>query len=65
MLNDLRKVTVLTGDDLSKAAVDLTANTAMVLVISLVIAIGFAMGLAVLKLVYREESKKEKTLGME
>jgi len=37
----------------------------MVFVISLVIAIGFAMGLAVLKLVYREESKEEKVLGME
>lgn len=65
MLNDLRKVTVLTGDDLGKAAVDLTANTAMVFVISLVIAIGFALGLAVLKLIYREESKEERALGME
>ncbi|MFZ1323007.1 MAG: threonine/serine exporter family protein [Ignavibacteria bacterium] len=65
MLNDLRRVTVLTGDELSKAAVDLTANTAMVFVISLVIAIGFALGLAVLKFVYREESKEEKAFGLE
>ncbi|MBP9191164.1 MAG: threonine/serine exporter family protein [Ignavibacteria bacterium] len=65
MLNDLRKVTTLSGDDLSKAATDLAANTAMVIIISFVIAIGFALGLAVLKLIYREESKEEKALGLE
>ncbi len=65
MLNDLRRVTILTGDDLNSAAIDLTANTAMVFVISIAIALGFAAGLAVLKLVYREESRKEKALGFD
>lgn len=59
MMNDLRKVSVLSGEDLSKAVVDLTSNTAMVFIISMAIAIGFALGLALLKLIFREESKEE------
>ncbi len=65
MLNDLRRVTLLTGDELNKAAIDLTANTAMVFIISVVIALGFAAGLFVLKFIYREESREEKSLGLD
>lgn len=65
MLNDFRRVTTLSGDELSKAATDLAANTAMVFIISLAIAFGFALGFSVLKLIYREESKEEKAFGLE
>ena len=56
LLNDLRKVSLLSGDELSKAATDLTANTAIVFVITVSIALGFAAGLAVLKVIFRRES---------
>ncbi|MBK8551649.1 MAG: threonine/serine exporter family protein [Ignavibacteria bacterium] len=56
MLNDLRKVSLLSGDALNKAAIDLTANTAVVFVITIAIALGFAAGLAVLKVIFRRES---------
>jgi uncharacterized membrane protein YjjB (DUF3815 family) len=65
MMNDIRRVSILSGDELSKAVVSLVANTAMVFIISAAIAVGFALGLAVLKFVYREESKEEKALGLE
>jgi uncharacterized membrane protein YjjB (DUF3815 family) len=56
MLNDLRKVSLLSGDALNQAAIDLSANTAIVFVITIVIALGFAAGLAVLKIIFRRES---------
>ena len=59
MLNDLRKVSLLSGDALNKAAIDLSANTAVVLVITIVIALGFAAGLVVLKLIFRRESLED------
>ena len=59
MLNDLRKVSLLSGDALNKAAVDLSANTAVVFVITVAIALGFAAGLAVLRLIYRKESLED------
>jgi len=62
MLNDLRKVSLLTGDELNKAAIDLSANFANVVVISIAIAIGFALGLGVLKLIYRKTSEIERTV---
>lgn len=56
MLDDLRKVSLLSGEALNKAAIDLSANTAIVFVITVVIALGFAAGLVVLKLIFRRES---------
>lgn len=56
LLDDLRKVSLLSGDALNKAAIDLTANSAIVFVITIVIALGFAAGLAVLKVIFRRES---------
>lgn len=56
MLNDLRKVSLLSGDALNKAAIDLSANTAIVFVITIVIALGFSAGLAVLKIIFRRET---------
>jgi hypothetical protein len=37
----------------------------MVIIISMAIAIGFALGLAVLRFIYKEESREDKALGME
>lgn len=59
MLDDLRKVSLLSGDALNKAAIDLSANSAVVFVITVAIALGFAAGLAVLRLIYRKESLED------
>ena len=59
MLDDLRKVSLLSGDALNKAAIDLSANSAVVLVITIVIALGFAAGMAVLNLIFRRESLED------
>jgi len=56
LLNDLRKVSLLSGNELNIAATDLMANTAIVFVITVSIALGFAAGLALLKLIFRRES---------
>lgn len=56
LLNDLRKVSLLSGSELNAAAIDLTANTAIVFVITVSIALGFAAGLALLKIFFRRES---------
>lgn len=57
MLDDLRKVSISTGDQLNKAAIDLCANFANVILVSIVIAIGFAIGIGLLKVVYKEADK--------
>ena len=56
LLNDLRKVSLLSGSELNAAAIDLSANSAIVFVITVSIALGFAAGLALLKLIFRRES---------
>ncbi|HMS32726.1 MAG TPA: threonine/serine exporter family protein [Ignavibacteria bacterium] len=56
LLNDLRKVSLLSGSELNAAAIDLTANTAIVFIITVSIALGFAAGLALLNLLFRRES---------
>jgi uncharacterized membrane protein YjjB (DUF3815 family) len=56
LLNDLRKVSLLSGSELNAAAIDLSANTAIVFVITVSIALGFAAGLSILRLVFRRES---------
>ena len=60
LLNDMRNVSNLSGEELSKSATDLSANFAIVVVISIVIALGFAVGLALLRLIYKDTSKIEK-----
>ncbi len=59
LMNDLREVSLLNGDALNKAAIDLSANTAVVFVITVAIALGFAAGLAVLRIIFRRESIKD------
>ncbi|HMS64379.1 MAG TPA: threonine/serine exporter family protein [Ignavibacteria bacterium] len=59
LLNDLRKVSLLSGTELNKAAIDLSANAAIVLVITISIALGFAAGLAVLKFIFRKETLED------
>jgi uncharacterized membrane protein YjjB (DUF3815 family) len=59
MLDDLRKVSLLSGDALTKAAIDLSANSAVVFVITIAIALGFAAGLSVLRLIFRRESLED------
>ena len=62
LLNDLRKVSLLSGNELNAAAIDLSANTAIVFVITISIALGFAAGLALLKLIFRRESIEDSIL---
>ena len=57
LLNDIRNVSNLNGDELSRAAIDLSANFAIVVVISIVIALGFAVGLALMRIIYKDTSK--------
>ncbi len=64
MLNDLRKVSLLSGDELNKAAIDLTANIAIVFVITVSIALGFAAGLSLLRLVFRRESLRDSIIDL-
>lgn len=56
MLNDIRKISTLSGEALNESAVNLTANTAIVLIITISIVVGFIAGLAILKFIYRKES---------
>lgn len=60
-LNDLRKVSILSGEQLTNTTIQLTANFASLVIISLVIAIGFAIGIAVLKMIYRESQSDKIT----
>lgn len=63
LLNDLRKVSVLSGDALNQAALDLSANTAIVFVITVSIALGFAAGLGLLRLIFRRESLEDSLIN--
>lgn len=65
LLNDLRRVSLLSGDDLNKAAIDLTANTAIVFIITVSIALGFAAGLSILRLIFRRESVEDSIISPE
>lgn len=53
-LNDLRLVSISSGDELRNTTIDMSANLAIVILISIVIAIGFFAGLRVLKLIFRD-----------
>lgn len=63
LLNDLRKVSLLSGNELNEAAISLSANTAIVFLITVCIAIGFAAGLSVLRLIFRRETLEDALLN--